>query len=87
MLGSVRLYASAGVLYSGFIQLEEAQRRASPAAPRDSRSMRAGVPAVGCMPLLGCGVPALFDDQFRHVLIFILLDQDADYFHQRSERM
>ncbi len=32
--------------------------------------------------LLGCGVPGLFDGQFRQMLIFILLDQDANYFHQ-----
>ena len=45
------------------------------------------VARVRCMQLLGCGLPELFDRQFGHILIFILLDQDADYFHQRGERV
>ncbi len=49
--------------------------------------MRVALFAVGCMPLLGCSWPELLNCQFRHMLIFILLDQDAHYFHQRSERV
>ena len=55
--------------------------------PPSTSYMRDSVWSVGCMPLLGCGVPGLFDRQFRHIFIFVLLDQDADYLHQRGERV